>query len=50
VRQATAKTGTPKAPKVTLREIETVAEDKASTGQRQHGATLLGLGEEAVPP
>jgi hypothetical protein len=50
VRQATAKTGTPKDPKVTLLEIETVSEDKASTGQRQHVATLLGLGEDAVPP
>ena len=50
VRQATAKTGTPKAPKVTLLEIEPVSEDKASTGQRQHVATLLGLGEDAVPP
>ena len=49
VRQATAKTGTPKAPKVTLLEIEPVSEDKASTGQRQHVATLLGLGEDAVP-
>jgi len=50
VRQATAKTGTPKDPKVTLLEIETVSEDKASTGQRQHVATLLGLGADAVPP
>ena len=52
MRQATAKTGTPKNPKVTLLEIETVSEDKASTGQRQRQpvATLLGLGEDAVPP
>ena len=50
VRQATAKTGAPKDPKVTLLEIETVSEDKASPGQRQHVATLLGLGEDAVPP
>jgi hypothetical protein len=50
VRQATAKTGTPKDLKVTLLAIETVSEDQASTGQRQHVATLLGLGEDAVPP
>ena len=50
MRQATAKTGTPKDPKVTLLEIETVSEDQASTGQRQHVATLLGLGADAVPP
>jgi hypothetical protein len=50
VREATAKKGTPKAPKVTLLEIETVPEDKASTAQCQHVATLLGLPQDEVPP
>jgi len=50
VRQATAKTGSPKDPKVALLEIETVPEDKASTPQRQHVATLLGLSQDEVPP
>jgi hypothetical protein len=50
VREATAKQGTPKAPKVTLLEIETVPEDKASTAQCQHVATLLGLPQDEVPP
>ncbi len=50
VRQATAKTGTPKDPKVALLEIETVAEPQASPSQRRHVATLLGLAEQDVPP
>jgi len=50
VRQATAKTGRPKDPKVALLEIETVPEDKASTPQRQHVAKLLGLSQDKVPP
>jgi hypothetical protein len=50
VRKATAKKGAPKDPKVALLEIETVPEDNASTAQRQHVATLLGLSQEAVPP
>ena len=50
MREATAKKGTPKDPKVTLLEIETVPEDKASTAQRQHVATLLGLRQDEVPP
>ena len=33
-----------------LLEIETVSEDKASTAQRQHVATRLGLPQDAVPP
>jgi hypothetical protein len=50
VREATAKKGAPKDPKVTLLEIETVPEDKASTPQRQHVANLLGLPQDEVPP
>jgi hypothetical protein len=50
VREVTAKKGTPKDPKVTLLEIETVAEDNASTAQRQYVAKLLGLSPEEVPP
>ncbi len=50
VREATAKRGVPKDPKVALLEIETVAEDNASTAQRQHVAKLLGLNQEEVPP
>jgi hypothetical protein len=50
VREATAKKGPPKDPQVVLLEIETVPENKASTAQRQHVATLLGLGQDEVPP
>ena len=50
MRQATAKTGSPKDPKVALLEIETVPEDKASTPQRQHVATRLGLSQDEGPP
>jgi hypothetical protein len=50
VREATAKKGAPKDPKVALLEIETVAEDNASTAQRQYVATLLGLGQQEVSP
>jgi hypothetical protein len=50
VREATAKKGTPKDPKVALLEIETVPEDKASTAPRQHVAKLLGLPQDEVPP
>jgi hypothetical protein len=50
VREATAKKGTPKDPIVTLLEIETVPEDKASLPQRQHVAKLLGLPQDKVPP
>jgi hypothetical protein len=49
VREATAKQGAPKDPKVTLLEIETVAEDKSSTAQRHHVASLLGLPQDEVP-
>jgi hypothetical protein len=49
VREATANKGAPKDPKVALLEIETVPEDKTSTEQRQHVATLLGLSPDEVP-
>jgi hypothetical protein len=49
VREATAKKGAPKDPIVTLLEIESVPEDKASTPQRQHVAKLLGLPQDEVP-
>jgi hypothetical protein len=50
VRKATAKTGTPRAPKVTLIEIETVPDGAASSTDRQQVAALLGLPEDQVPP
>jgi len=50
VREATAKKGDPKEPKVALLEIETVAEKQASTTHRQHVADLLGLPQDEVPP
>jgi hypothetical protein len=50
VREATAKKGTPQDPQVVLLEIETVPENKVSTAQRQHVATLLGLPQDEVPP
>ena len=50
VREATAKKGAPKDPKVALLEIETVAEDQGSTAQRQHVGKLLGLSPDEVPP
>jgi hypothetical protein len=50
VREATAKKGRTKDPKVTLLEIETAPEDTASTAQRQHVAKLLGLAQEEQSP
>jgi hypothetical protein len=50
VREATAKKGHPKDPKVALLEIETVAESQASPAPRQHVANLLGLPQDEVPP
>ncbi len=50
VREATAKKGHPKDPKVALLEIETVAENPAASAPRQHVATLLGLSQDEVPP
>jgi hypothetical protein len=50
VREATAKKGRPKEPKVALLEIETVPEKQASTTHRQHVADLLGLPQDEVAP
>ena len=50
VREATAKKGTPKDPKVALLEFETVSQTKASTTQGQHVAKLLGLSPDEVSP
>jgi hypothetical protein len=50
VREATAKKGRPKDPKVVLLEIESVAENQASSASRQHVAELLGLSQDDVPP
>lgn len=50
VREASAKKGSPKDPTVALLESESVPEDQASTPQRQHVATLLGLPQDEVPP
>ncbi|MFQ5813931.1 MAG: hypothetical protein ACE5I2_12215 [Anaerolineae bacterium] len=49
VRQATAKKGTPKDPKVALLEIEHVPQEQASNSDRQQVATLLGLAQDQVP-
>jgi hypothetical protein len=49
VRQATGKQGTPKDPKVALREREVVEPPQASGQARPQGATLLGLTEDEVP-
>jgi hypothetical protein len=49
-REATAQKGHPQDPKVTLLEIETVAESQASPAHRQHVAHLLGLPQDEVPP
>jgi len=49
VHQATAKTGSPKDPKVALLDIETVPADQGETSHRQHVAERLGLSEAEVP-
>jgi len=49
VREATAKKGRPKDPKVALLEIETVSERQASPAPRQHVVKLLGLPQDEVP-
>jgi hypothetical protein len=49
VRQATAKTGPPKDPKVALLEVEDGPTDQASLQDRQQGAALLGLPDDQVP-
>jgi hypothetical protein len=50
VRQATAKKGNPKDPKVSLLEIEDVPDAALSNSDPQRVATLLGLSEDKVPP
>lgn len=50
VRKATAKTGTPQDPKVSLLEIEETPRGQTSSTDRQQVATLLGLSEAEVPP
>lgn len=50
VRETTATQGHPRAPKVTLLEIENVLDGAASSADRQQVATLLGLPEDQVPP
>lgn len=49
VRQATAKQGTPKDPKVALLGIEDIPDGQASGPDRSQIATLLGLPADAVP-
>jgi hypothetical protein len=49
VRQATAKKGPAKDPKVALLEIEDLPPEKALVSDRQQVATLLGLPEDEVP-
>jgi len=49
VREATAKKGNPQAPKVSLLEIEEVANSSAARSDRQQVATLLGLPQDEVP-
>jgi hypothetical protein len=50
VRQATAKQGNPRDPKVALLEVEDVLEGQASSPKdRQQVATLLGLSEDELP-
>ncbi len=50
MREATAKKGHPKDPKVSLLEIEEVPDEAVSSSDRQQVATLLGLPEDQVPP
>jgi len=50
VRQATAKTGTPKEPKVALLEVEPLPPDQASSKSHQKLAELLGVPQDQLPP
>jgi hypothetical protein len=50
VREATAKKGHPKDPKVSLIEIEDAANGSAANSDRQQLATLLALPQDEVPP
>jgi hypothetical protein len=50
VREATAKQGHPRAPKIVLLEIKHVPDSAAASTDRQPVATLLGLPEAQMPP
>ena len=50
MRDATAKQGHPRAPKIVLLEIKHVPDGAASSSDRQQVATLLGLPQDEVPP
>ncbi len=50
VRAATATTGTPRDPTVSLLEREAVCDAKASTSDRQQVAALLELPQDQLPP
>jgi hypothetical protein len=50
VRQATAKTGTPKDPKVALLEVEVLPPDQASSKSHPQLADLLGVPKDQLPP
>jgi hypothetical protein len=49
-RAATAKTGTPRDPKMALLELEVLSDTATSASDRQQVAVLLGLPQEHVPP
>jgi hypothetical protein len=50
VRDATAKSGTPRDPKMALLELEGLSDTGVSASDRQQVAVLLGLPPEQVPP
>ena len=50
VRAATAKTGTPRAPRMSLLELEVLNDTAISSSDRQQVAVLLGLPQDQVPP
>ncbi len=50
VRVATAKTGTPRDPKMALLELEELSDTATSASDHQQVAVLLGLPPEQVPP
>jgi hypothetical protein len=50
VRQATAKTGTPKDPKVALLEVEALPPDQVSSKSHSKLAKLLDMPKDQVPP
>ena len=50
VRQATAKTGDPKDPKVPLLEVEPLSPDQTSSKSHPQLAELLGLPQDQLPP